>query len=138
MKKGASGSVFITTFTFDELTPAKCWIAPEIPIAIYKFDETGFPVCPTCSLWGLQPKSETGFEHAVAAPKTSAKFSMRCQFSGPFNPLPPETTISASAIVTLFDVFSTENTLFLLSEMLKLKSEISVSVGFSFRPKEFF
>ena len=63
---------------------------------------------------------------------------MRCQFSGPFNPLPPETTISASAIVTLFDVFSTEDTLFLLSEMLKLKSEISVSVGFSFRPKEFF
>ena len=63
---------------------------------------------------------------------------MRCQFSGPFKPLPPETTISASAIVTLFDVFSIEDTLFLLSEMLKLKSEISVFVGFSFRPKEFF
>ena len=43
--------------------------------------------------------SETGLEQAVA-PKTSAKSSIRFQFSGPFNPRPPETTISASAIVT--------------------------------------
>jgi len=28
--------------------------------------------------------SETGLEHAVAAPKTSAKPSIKCQFSGPF------------------------------------------------------
>ena len=34
LKKGASGSVLITTFTLEELIPARCCIAPEIPIAI--------------------------------------------------------------------------------------------------------
>ena len=38
--------------------------------------------------------SETGFEQAVAAPKTSAKSSIIFQFSGPLRPLPPETTTS--------------------------------------------
>ena len=27
-----------TTFTFDALLPAKCWIAPLMPIAVYKFE----------------------------------------------------------------------------------------------------
>ena len=40
--------------------------------------------------------SETGFEHAVPAPNTSASSSIIVQFSGPFNPLPAETTSSAS------------------------------------------
>ena len=100
----------ITNFTFDELIPAICWIAPEIPIAIYKLVATGFPVCPTCSLWGLHPKSETGLEHAVAAPKTAAKSSTNPQFSGPFSPRPPETTMSASAIDTFPLTFSTDST----------------------------
>src|SRR5690606_36412875 len=80
-------------------------------MAIYRFDATGFPVCPTCSLCGLQPISDTGFEQAVAAPSTSARSSIRCQFSGPFNPRPPETTISASAIAIFPVVLSTELTL---------------------------
>ena len=55
-------------------------MAPEIPTAIYKLVATGFPVCPTCSACGLQPKSETGLEQAVAAPKTAAKSSIKFQF----------------------------------------------------------
>jgi hypothetical protein len=31
---GASLSVFIATIYFDELIPARCWVAPEIPTAI--------------------------------------------------------------------------------------------------------
>jgi hypothetical protein len=62
--------------------PAMCWIAPEIPMATYKLVATGFPVCPTCSLCGLQPKSETGLEQAVAAPNVDAKSSSMPQFSG--------------------------------------------------------
>ncbi len=54
--------------------------------------------------------SETGLEHAVAAPKTVAKSSIKCQFSGPFKPLPPETTISASAMVILSVTLSTDTT----------------------------
>lgn len=35
-KIGASGSLFIATMVFESFMPAKCWIAPEIPTAIYK------------------------------------------------------------------------------------------------------
>ena len=35
---------------------------------MYRLEDTGFPVCPTCSSWGLHPKSDTGLEQAVAAP----------------------------------------------------------------------
>ena len=42
------------------------------------------------------PISATGLEHAVVAPNESAKSSTIPQFSGPFNPLPAETTSSAS------------------------------------------
>src|SRR5690554_7254354 len=77
---------------------------------MYKLEATGFPVCPTCSSRGLQSKSETGLEQAVAAPKTSANSSIIPQFSGPFNPRPPETTISASAMVTFPVTFSTFST----------------------------
>src|SRR5690606_6604832 len=86
----------MTTIVLDELIPARCWIAPEIPIAMYRFGLTANPVCPTCSSCGRQPASETGLEHAVAAPKTSANSSIIFQFSGPFNPRPADTTIFAS------------------------------------------
>ena len=76
-------------------------MAPEIPMAMYKLEATGLPVCPTCSECGRQPKSDTGLEQAVAAFKTSANSSIIGQFSGPFRPLPAETTVSASAMVTL-------------------------------------
>ena len=65
-------------------------------MAIYKFGATALPVCPTCSECGLHPISETGFEHAVAAPKISASSSIIFQFSGPFKPRPADTITSAS------------------------------------------
>src|SRR5690606_11261803 len=118
--------------------PAKCCMAPEIPMAMYKFAATGFPVCPTCSPCGLQPISDTGLEQAVAAPKTSANSSIMPQFSGPFNPLPPDTTISASAMATLPFTLSTDSTL--ISEATKEGLKAS-SVAFpvdSTKPKELF
>ena len=54
--------------------------------------------------------SETGLEHAVAAPNVSARSSIKFQFSGPFIPLPAETTISASAIEICPDTFSDDST----------------------------
>ena len=53
--------------------------------------------------------SETGFEHAVAAPNVFAKSSIIFQFSGPLRPLPAETTISASAIEISPEPCSTES-----------------------------
>ncbi len=115
-------------------------MAPEIPTAIYKLAATGLPVCPTCSLCGLHPMSDTGFEHAVAAPRTEAKSSIMPQFSGPFIPRPAETTISASAMVTFPDTFSTLCTLIPKSASFKDGVKLS-SVNedaFSINPKEFF
>ena len=35
-KIGASASLLIATIVFESFMPAKCWIAPEIPTAIYR------------------------------------------------------------------------------------------------------
>jgi hypothetical protein len=54
----------------------------EIPIAIYKLVATGFPVCQRV-LREVSIRSETGLEHAVAAPRTVANSSTMPSFSGP-------------------------------------------------------
>jgi hypothetical protein len=47
----------ITTLTFEELIPAMCCIAPEIPIAIYNWLQLVFQRVRYC---GRHPKSDTG------------------------------------------------------------------------------
>ena len=44
---GASGSLLIATMTLDDDIPARCWMAPEIPQAMYNCGLTVLPVCPT-------------------------------------------------------------------------------------------
>ena len=77
VKIGASLSLFIATIYFEEDIPARCWIAPEIPQAIYREGETVLPVCPTCSRCGLHPASTTALEAPTAAPRLSASSSTR-------------------------------------------------------------
>src|SRR5450830_888389 len=43
-KIGASSSLLIATITLESFIPAKCWIAPEIPTAIYSCGATILPV----------------------------------------------------------------------------------------------
>ena len=81
--------------------------------------------------------SDTGLEQAVAAPKTVARASIKYQFSGPFRPLPPDTTISASAMVTLSVTLSTAVTLSVDFEVEYSPSRFSALEGCSFRPKAF-
>ena len=71
-------------------------MAPEMPMAKYKFGAMAIPVCPTCSWCGRQLISATGLLQAVAAPNNFARSVTSAQFSGPFNPRPPLITISAS------------------------------------------
>src|SRR5690606_32540592 len=79
-------------------------------------------------------------EHAVAAPSAVAKSSIRCQFSGPFNPRPPDTTISASAIVTFPVAFSVDSTFTAKSASFSvgLKSATDGDEALSDNPYEFF
>jgi hypothetical protein len=66
-KERRIASLLITTFTFEELIPAMCCIAPEIPMAIYKFSSLVFQSVLRV-LREVSIPSETGFEQAVAAP----------------------------------------------------------------------
>lgn len=42
-------TLLTATMSFESFMPAKCWIAPEMPNAMYSSGATTFPVCPTCS-----------------------------------------------------------------------------------------
>ena len=47
LKICASGSLLIAIIKSDVFIPARCWIEPEIPIAIYNFGDTVLPLRPT-------------------------------------------------------------------------------------------
>src|SRR4051812_45025365 len=93
-KIGASGSLLIATIVLDVCMPARCWIAPEIPLATYSCGDTCLPVWPTWLLCGYQPASTAAREAPTAAPTASANASTGPK--SPFVPRPPETTIAAS------------------------------------------
>ena len=44
LKMGASGSLLTATITFEVFIPARCWIAPEMPQAMYRLGVTVLPV----------------------------------------------------------------------------------------------
>ena len=46
-KMGASGSLLIATMFFEPFMPTMCWVAPEMPHAIYTVGLTVLPVWPT-------------------------------------------------------------------------------------------
>src|SRR5881628_1293786 len=79
--------------------PARCWIAPEMPTAIYRVGLTVLPVWPTWSACGRQPASTTARDAPTAArpPNAAASSSSTLKFAGSFKPRPPEMTIGASA-----------------------------------------
>src|SRR5580698_5867216 len=54
---GASASLLITMMVLDVCMPARCWMAPEMPTAMYSCGDTVFPVWPTWNWCGYQPAS---------------------------------------------------------------------------------
>src|SRR5438094_10623479 len=91
---GASGSLLTATMVLLPFIPARCWIAPEIPAAMYSLGATTLPVCPTCRSLGCQPASTTAREAPTAALSASASASIGLK--SPLVPRPPETTTEAS------------------------------------------
>src|SRR3970040_2254623 len=53
----ASGSALMATMVLAPLIPATCWVAPEMPTAIYRSGLTVLPAWPTCIDEGTQPAS---------------------------------------------------------------------------------
>src|SRR3954447_8581494 len=97
-KIGAFESLLIATITPADCIPTLCWIAPEMPQAMYSFGATLFPVCPTCVAYGYHPASTTARVAPTAPPSAFASSSTSVKFSGPPRPRPPATITSASSI----------------------------------------
>ena len=87
----------MATIVFEVCMPARCWIAPEMPTAMYSCGETVLPVWPTWFWCGYQPASVAAREAPTAAPRESASFSTIEKLSALPMPRPPETTMEASA-----------------------------------------
>ncbi|MNR05204.1 hypothetical protein D3C85_1212180 [compost metagenome] len=76
--------------------PARCWIAPEMPTAMYSCGATILPVCPTCRSLGTKPASTAAREAPTAAPSLSASWYSSWKLSPFCMPRPPETTTLAA------------------------------------------
>src|SRR5512141_1417041 len=76
--------------------PARCWIAPLIPSAMYSSGATIFPVCPTCQSFGAHPASTAARDAPIAAFSRSASSSTSRKFSCALIPRPAETITRAS------------------------------------------
>jgi hypothetical protein len=46
---GSSALELIATMVFASFMPARCWMAPLMPTAMYRSGATTCPVCPTCT-----------------------------------------------------------------------------------------
>src|SRR3712207_7357284 len=93
---------------FEVCMPARCWMAPEMPLAMYSCGETDLPVWPTWLVCGYQPASTAAREAPTAAPRESASASMIEKFSALATPRPPDTTIEASVSSGRDDFCSTD------------------------------
>src|SRR3972149_116941 len=77
--------------------PAMCWLAPEMPTAMYRSGVTTLPVRPICVATGYQPRSQTARLGPAAPPSRPASSSRDWNPSGPPTPRPPATTTVASS-----------------------------------------
>ena len=93
-KIGASSSLLTATIVFEVCMPARCWIAPEMPLRRRAGRDTVLPVCPIWKECGIQPESTAAREAPTAAPRESASCSTGSKL--PPVPRPPATTIAAS------------------------------------------
>src|SRR5258705_232361 len=85
----------MATMTRLSFMPARCWIAPEMPTAMYKSGATILPVCPTCQSFGTNPASTAAREAPMAAFSLSASGSSTLKLSPEPMPRPPETITRA-------------------------------------------
>ena len=97
-KIGASPSLLMTAMVWLVCMPARCWMAPEMPLATYRLGDTVLPVWPIWWLWGIQPASVAARDAPTAPPSASASSPTRSKPSALPRPRPPETMIAASVI----------------------------------------
>ena len=97
-KIGASGSLFTAMIVLEVCMPARCWMAPEMPTAMYSWGETVLPVWPTWNWCGYQPASVTARDAPTAAPRESASSSMILKPSA--DPVPRPDLTEAQIVVS--------------------------------------
>ncbi len=92
--------MLIATIVSAPTIPTLCWIAPEMPQAMYSFGATVLPVWPTWAAYGYQPASTTARVAATSPPRAFARRSQSAKLSGPPSPRPPATSTSAWVMST--------------------------------------
>src|ERR1035441_3059302 len=88
---GAFSSLLIAITALDPFMPTRCWIAPEMPTAMYTLGETVWPELPTWRSMGSQPLSQMGRDAASSAPSASASSFTIGMFDCSLMPRPTET-----------------------------------------------
>src|ERR1039458_1045540 len=88
---GAFSSLLIAITALDPFMPTRCWIAPEMPTAMYTLGETVWPELPTWRSLGSQPLSQMGRDAANSAPSASASSFTMAMFDCSLMPRPTET-----------------------------------------------
>ena len=85
-KIGAFASLLIATIVSAPAMPTLCWIAPEMPQAMYSRGETVLPVWPTCAAYGYQPASTTARVAATSPPSALRELLAEREVLGPAEP----------------------------------------------------
>src|SRR5882762_948983 len=97
LKIEAFESVLTATTVSTCFIPARCWIAPEIPIAMYSLQLTAvLPDWPTCRDFGSHPESAIGREHPSVAPTFVASSRNCSMLSSSPTPRPIDRTKSTA------------------------------------------
>src|SRR3974377_1817760 len=84
---GGSASLLTPRTRLAPLHPARCWVAPLIPAAMYSSGAILVPVWPTCPVWGRQPGIVPAREQPRAAPGSPARAAVAAPRPPP--PAPP-------------------------------------------------
>ena len=95
----------------EKATPDICWLAPEMPTAIYNSGATVLDVIPSCVSSSQYPSSQAPLVEPTAPDIMPANSSNLPQFSTLPIPLPPPITILASSNLTPSTSTATESTI---------------------------
>ena len=98
---GALGSVLMAMILLDLSMPARCWMAPEMPAAIYRRGRTVSPVWPTWCSRPISPASTAAREAPTSPPSRLARSRISSNSPAPSTPPPPATITGASFSLTV-------------------------------------
>jgi hypothetical protein len=104
-KIGASGSVLMAMILLDSAMPARCWMAPEMPAAMYKAGPHGGPGLPDLMLLGDEARVDRRARGSDLAAQGVGQLAHQSWNSASLpTPAPPDTMTAESLSLTLLSL----------------------------------